>query len=199
MTTTLDLTPATAALTDLVNGVRDDQLDLPTPCPQMSVRDLLDHVSGLSLAFAAAGTKEQLPGGSQPPSVDGSRLTDDFRPLIGRRLRDLADAWKVEDAWQGMTEAGGIQMPGDIAGSVAINEVMVHGWDLAAATGQELRVDPRLVEAAFEFVRQSALQNPGGTPGLFGPPVPVPPSAPRIDQLIGLSGRNPGWQGNGAG
>jgi uncharacterized protein (TIGR03086 family) len=93
-----------------------------------------------------------------------------------------------------MTAAGGTDLPGEIAGIIALNEIVVHGWDLAAATGQEFSGDPELLQAALGFVRASAAENPNGTPGLFGPPVPVPDDAPLIDRLIGLAGRDPAWR-----
>lgn len=33
----------------------------------------------------------------------------------------------------------------------------------------------------------------GGVAGIFAAPVPVPDDAPRIDVLVGLLGRDPGW------
>ena len=95
----LDLSPATLMLTGLVEGVRDDQLNAPTPCDESSVGDLLDHVDGLSLAFTAAATKAQLPGGSQGPSADGSRLGTDWRARIAQRL---------ERAGRGLARPGGV-------------------------------------------------------------------------------------------
>ncbi len=73
----LDLEPATRALTDLVDGMRDDQLAAPTPCREASLGDLIDRLDGLSMAFTAAATKTLLPGGSQalPLTPPGSGRT----------------------------------------------------------------------------------------------------------------------------
>jgi uncharacterized protein (TIGR03086 family) len=190
----LDLGPATSMLAGLVAGVRDDQLAAPTPCEDTSVGDLLDHVDGLSLAFAAAAGKTPLEGGGQGPSADATRLGKDWRTRIPERLDALASAWRDEGAWSGMTQAGGVDLPGEVAGVVALDEVVVHGWDVAVATGQEFDCDPDLLQAAYGFVQASVADNPGGTPGLFGPPVPVPDAAPLVDRLIGLTGRNPSWR-----
>jgi uncharacterized protein (TIGR03086 family) len=187
----IDLEPATSVLTVLVDGVRDDQLSAPTPCTESNLADLLDHVNGLSLAFTAAATKTPLPGGSQPPSADGSRLGDQWRSSIRERLTGLASAWRDEAAWEGMTKAGGIDLPSSIAGVVALNEVIVHGWDIAVASGQAYACEPHLLEAAYGFVQSAVARNPKGSPGLFGEPVPVPDDAPLLDRLIGLTGRNP--------
>jgi uncharacterized protein (TIGR03086 family) len=190
----LDLEPATRMLTGLVEGVRDDQLNAPTPCVKSSLGDLLDHVDGLSLAFTAAGTKTPLPGGSRAPSADRSRLGAEWRSRISQRLAALADAWRDDAAWTGMTQAGGLDLPGEVAGVIALDEVVVHGWDIAVASGQSFSCEPELLEAVYGFVQPTAAQNPEGTPGLFGPPVAVPDDAPLLDRLVGLTGRDPAWQ-----
>jgi uncharacterized protein (TIGR03086 family) len=193
----LDLELATGALADVVSGVRDDQLTMPTPCTEACLGDLIDHVRGLSIAFSAAATKSPLDSAGQGPSADASRLGTDWRTRVPEGLETLAGAWRNEAAWVGMTRAGGVDLPAEIAGVIALDEVIIHGWDIAVASGQSLRHDPRLVEAAFEFVRASVEQNPGG-PGIFGPAVPVPHDATLIDRLIGLAGRDPGWRPVGA-
>ena len=191
----LELEPATRVLTTLVGGVHDDQLTAPTPCTEASLGDLLDHVDGLSMAFTAAAAKTPLAGGSQGPSADASRLGPDWRTRIPERLAKLADAWRDETAWTGMTKAGGIDLPGEVAGIIALNEVLLHGWDIAVASGQRFECEPDLVAAAYSFVESSVAENPQGSPGLFGPPVTVPDDAPRFDQLLGLAGRDPAWPG----
>lgn len=190
----LDLEPATKVLAQLVGSIREDQLTAPTPCSETSLGDLLDHVDGLSLAFTAAASKTPLPGGSQAPSADRSQLAPDWRTRIPERLAGLASAWNDGAAWSGMTQAGGVDLPGEVAGVVALDEVVVHGWDIAVASGQEFDCDPYLLQAAYEFVRASVAENPQGSPGLFGPPVPVAVDAPLLDRVIGLTGRDPSWR-----
>ena len=128
-----------------------------------------------------------------PPPADGSRLAPGWRTRIPGQLDVLAAAWQAESAWSGMTRAGGLDMPAEVAGRVAINEIVVHGWDIATATGQPYSCEPELLEAAYEFVQSAVDQNPEGTPGLFGAPVAVPDDAPLLDRLIGLTGRDPAW------
>jgi uncharacterized protein (TIGR03086 family) len=188
-----ELTPATQAMALLVADIGDDQLAAPTPCPGATVADLLDHVGGLCLAFTGAAAKDPATG-SQAPSADGSRLGADWRARIPERLDRLAAAWKDDGAWAGMTKAGGVDLPGEVAGRVAANEVVVHGWDLARATGHEYACEPGVLQAAYEFVQQAVAQNPDGSEGLFGRPVSVPDDAPLLDRLIGLTGRDPAWR-----
>jgi uncharacterized protein (TIGR03086 family) len=188
-----DLEPATRTVADVVAGVRDDQLGGPTPCPEMSIGAVLDHMAGFALAFTAAANHTEPPGGSQPPSPSASGLADDWRTSIPARLAELADAWRDEAAWSGMTKAGGQDLPSEIAGIIALDEVVMHGWDLAVATGQPYAVDTELLHAVFGFVYGAAEQNPQGTPGLFGPPIFLPDSAPLLDRVVGLAGRDPSW------
>jgi len=89
-----------------------------------------------------------------------------------------------------------LDLPGDVAGVVALDEIVVHGWDIAAASGQIFACEPQLLAAAYGFVEATVADHPQGSPGLFGPPVPVPVpgSAPLLDRLLGLTGRDPGWR-----
>ena len=192
----LDLTPATGMLTQLVTDIGEDQLGGATPCRGATVADLLDHLDGLCLAFTAAAAKD-LAAGRQAPSADGSRLGPDRRIRLSDRLAHLASAWQDETAWAGLTRAGGVDLPGEVAGQVAINEVVVHGWDIATATRHDYACETELVQAAYAFVQSAVAQNPGGSPGLFGRPIAVPDSAPLLDRLIGLTGRDPAWRPDG--
>jgi len=188
---TLDFGPATRATAAVVAGVRDDQLDHPTPCPAYTVADLLDHVNGLSSAFTSAARKERPEGGGDP-SADGSRLPDDWRDAIPAALTGLAEAWRDPSAFEGMTQAGPVELPGDVAAMVALNEVVVHGWDVAVATGQPYDPDPVAVTACLGFVETfDAPADDDG--GLFGPAVVVPSEAPVLDRLAGATGRRPDW------
>jgi uncharacterized protein (TIGR03086 family) len=191
-----DLTQATETLARVVAGIGDDQLSAPTPCRGTTVADLLDHVDGLSVAFTVAAAKD-LDAGAQPPSADGSRLGAGWRSRIPGRLAQLAAAWQDDAAWTGMTRAGGLDLPGEIAGTVAIDEVVVHGWDVAVATGHDFACAEELLQAAYGFAQAAVARDPNGSPGLFGPPVAVPDDAPLLDRLLGLTGRDPAWRPDG--
>jgi len=188
---TIDFGPATRAVAAVLDGIRDDQLAGRTPCPDYSVADLLDHVSGLALAFTLAARKEPLPGDGQPV-VDGAALSPAWRQAIPAALEGLAAAWTEPSAYDGLTMAGPIEMPADIAALVALDEVVVHGWDLARATGQPYDPDEAAVLACLGFA-SSFEPPPEAGAGPFGPPVAVPDSAPALDRLAGATGRDPGW------
>jgi hypothetical protein len=79
---------------------------------------------------------------------------------------------------------------------VASNELVLHGWDLAVATGQDFEVAPENLEASWEMVSNTP-DDPGARQGLFGPVVPVPEDAPLLDRVLGQAGRNPRWSPDG--
>lgn len=188
MTANPDLEPAVQRMRRLVAAVPEGALGQPTPCAQYTVGDLLDHIGGLALAFTAAAVKRPLAGG---PSGNAERLADDWRTRIPHDLAALAEAWRHPAAWTGMTGAGGVELPGEVAGIVALDEVVIHGWDLAKATGQFAGYEGRDLDAVFSMVQHF---RSSGTEGLFGPPVAVPEGAPLLDRIVGLAGRDPGWQ-----
>ena len=191
---TVDLGPATRQMADLIAQVPDDLLDEPTPCPAYTLGDLVDHVSGLALAFTAAARKAPVPGAPERASGDASRLGTDWRARLARELDALAEAWRDPAAWTGATRAGGVDLPGEIAGLVALDEVVVHGWDVARASGQSYAVDGDLLEVVHDFL--APLAQPGQESmrdGIFGPAITVPGDAPLLDRVIGLTGRDPAW------
>jgi uncharacterized protein (TIGR03086 family) len=185
-----DLSAAAATVAELIRNISDAQLTGPTPCPGYSLGDLVDHVGGLAMAFRWAADKEAPPSGAQVPSADASRLTDNWRRRIPADLAKLAAAWKQPEAWTGMTRAGGVDLPGEIAGVVALDELVIHGWDVARATGERYEVDAETLDVVANFVQGFASD---GTSGIFGPRVPVPDTAPLLDRVIGMAGRDPNW------
>ena len=191
---TVDMGPATRTMAELIEQVPDDLLDGPTPCPAYTVGDLLDHVSGLALAFTSAARKASVPGSPDRASGDVSRLGNDWRSRLPQELDALAAAWRDPAAWTGATRAGGVDLPGEIAGLVALDEVVVHGWDVARASGQTYACDPDLLEVVHDFLAPLAQSGQEASrDGIFGPAIAVPGDAPLLDRVIGLTGRDPAW------
>ncbi|MGH3322749.1 MAG: TIGR03086 family metal-binding protein [Streptosporangiaceae bacterium] len=190
----IDLVPAARRSGALIATITDEQLRARTPCPQYTLSDLLDHVDGLAQAFTNAATKEVPEGGGPSPSGDGSGLEGGWRTRIPERLLAMAGAWGDPNAWEGATAAGGVELPGEIAGLVALNETMVHGWDIARATGQAYDVDPEQAEQCIRVMGpQPGEERPVGDDVPFGRPVEVPGDASVLDRLVATMGRDPSW------
>jgi uncharacterized protein (TIGR03086 family) len=191
----VDLTPAAQRLADLVARVRDDELSGPTPCPAYALGDLIEHVGGLALAFRAAAEKDVAsPHVGEPPPGNVARLEAGWRERIPADLAALAEAWATPDAWAGMTRIAGQDQPAEIVGVVAADELVVHGWDVARATGQPFSAEPELLGAARTFLGFFASPDAPAGPGVaFGPSRPVPGDSAPLDQVVALAGRDPAW------
>jgi uncharacterized protein (TIGR03086 family) len=184
----IDLAPAAARMAALLTNVTDEQLGAATPCPDLTAGDLADHVGTMARAFAAKASGQ--PGTGPPPPPSAANLEAGWRDRIGRDLDALAAAWRDPAAWDGMTVAGGIEMPSAIGGLVVLDELVVHGWDIAVATDQSYTPPADEIASAIEFASTFDAPRDGG---LFGPVVAVPADASALDRLLGLTGRDPGW------
>lgn len=74
---------------------------------------------------------------------------------------------------------------------VVLDELVLHGWDVAVASGHSYEPTHAEIEALRGFVSSFDAERDGS---LFGPVVPVPDDTPAFDQLLGLAGRDPHWQ-----
>lgn len=184
-----DFFPASAATARVVALVTDEHLDLPTPCQAWPVRDLLEHVAGFTAQFAAIGRQEKM---TEAPPASG--LPDGWRTMLADALEDLTLAWRTPGAWDGQDEAGGTTMPRAALGVVALDELVLHGWDLATAIGVPFAASEDDVQICMPFVEQfSGMQG-----GPFAAPLPGAQEATGMDRLLMLAGRDPA-SGSGGG
>lgn len=170
----------------LVRGIRDDQWSAPTPCEDWDVRDLVGHL-----------TEEHA---WVPPLIAGRTVAE-----VGQLDAELGDDPASAHAAAAAAAQAAVEAPGalgrtvhlsfgDVPGSFYVlqrtADLVLHSWDLAVATGQELDLDEALVQAAWDTTA------PHVTPevreaGVFGPEVPVPDDADTFTRLLGLTGRDP--------
>ena len=190
----IDLGPVARQLAGLVASVSDAQHEAPTPCPQYQVADLLEHIGTMAQAFTAAARKQPGPLTEQQPAGDAARLPADWRSRIPADLAALAEAWSGPGAWDGDTRIAGMDSPAAMVGVTVADELVVHGWDLARATGQPYRPDPAAVGAARSFLDLFASPDaPAGDDVAFGPSRTTPAGASDLDQVLALAGRDPSW------
>ncbi len=189
MTLHAELTDAADAAARTVDNVTTDQLSGPTPCGEWDVRTLLNHLilwTSHSLERRAAGE-----------SVDSELMEYDFAaaPDFATGYRAQLDralaAWADPAVWDRELDMMGANTAAADVGALIIAELVLHGWDLAAATGQEYSVADRAAEAALQAVEANAdlfRQYKG-----FAEPVPMAADAPVLDRVLALSGRDPAW------
>lgn len=188
----IDLRPATDRMTELVVALRDEQLTLATPCASATVGDVVDHLGMFARNFVKVARKELDEETSTPPAAfDADNLQEGWRDRLASDLDAMATAWSNDDAWQGSTWVGGMHMPAAMVGLVALDELVIHGWDLSVATEQPYQPPTNEVEATIEFVAAFDAPRDGR---LFGPVVDTASDAPAFDRLLGLTGRDPRWR-----
>jgi uncharacterized protein (TIGR03086 family) len=193
----IDLAPAADRLMQLIPLVDEDHLDDPTPCEGRTVRELLGHLLGLTLAFRAAAEKDLGPLTDTVPDQEGwPQATGDWRERLAEQLPALVTAWYPREAWAGSTRAGGVDLPGEAAGVVTLGELALHGWDLSRALGQPYDCDQESARVLEIYVEGF---DPSGTPGMFGPARDVAGDADVFDRVLARTGRNPDWQPGAAG
>jgi uncharacterized protein (TIGR03086 family) len=181
------LDQAVASTGKIVAGVRPDQLGDPTPCAEWDVRELLNHVIGVSDAFSRAAAGEPI----KPPAP----RTDYFRGDGYAAAYEAATAamlatWHAPGALDATITLPFGDAPGSVAASINFVDVLVHGWDLARATGQDATLDPDLAEPALE-VSRNLVSDQFRSAGAFGPEVAAPADASTANRLVAFLGRTP--------
>ncbi len=184
-----EIETAATRMADLVAGVDDDDLDRPTPCSDSTVGALLDHIDGFVQAFTVAGTRS--PGSGDPPGAgDARHLRADWRTAIPDALDSLVAAWRPDAAHAGTVRAGGVTMPAAAAAAVLVEELVVHGWDLACATGQPFVCTDDEITLVDAFLDRFGPDERGDA---YAPARTACAGATPIDRIIALSGRDPSW------
>jgi uncharacterized protein (TIGR03086 family) len=200
MTETLSPTTAVRAASDLAAGplraVTADQLTAATPCGDYNVRALVDHLAWAAVLSQRAATRMPLEHDwsslTPAPFLDGVPV-EQWAAAVPAELDTAADAWADPAAWEGETLMGTTPMPAEVVGPLMLAEFVLHGWDLARAVGAPYEVSEELGEATLAAVQPVAQMGRDG--GWYGPEVPVPADAPAFDRALGLTGRDPAWQG----
>ena len=171
-----------AALQNMVAGVRPEQWSAPTPCTEWNVRMLVNHVVTGTLVFVA-----NIHGSALPDrSVD--RLGDDPVAAFASAARTLHDTFLEPGVMEGVYPSPMGDMPGRVLVQMRITEQIVHGWDLGQATGQSLAVPVELVEETLAGLRQVV---PGGQRQgvMFADEQECPDEMPALDRLAAFLGR----------
>lgn len=172
------------ALTALVDRIEPAQLNNPTPCSRFTVHDVLDHmiVGGGSFAYSFRG--EDAPEASPPP-VYGWVPAAEFR----KAMEDLLDALASPGAMERTISAPVGEMAGATFARFVAFDGLVHGWDIASATGLDFEPAPDVIAAVDEFAR-SALTAEMRDGDTFKNPTTAPDDATPLQRVAAFSGRS---------
>lgn len=170
-----------AAFARTVAGVPDDRWDRATPCEEWTALDLVRHVVDSHRTFLG------LVGGDPPrgPSVDESPAGafDTARRAVSARLEDPD---RATETYEGHFGVRTFEWAVD---NFLSFDLVVHGWDLARATGQDEAIDP--AEVARIRADAEAWGDMARAPGVFGPAVQPPADADEQTRLLAFLGRHP--------
>jgi uncharacterized protein (TIGR03086 family) len=152
------------------------KLDDRTPCDDWDVRTLLNHMLDTQHYFVGAARGEDVsPPGPNPPERLGKDPVADFRHARTETVRTFG-------------EPGVIEKTGPSLG-IAFADQLLHGWDLAIATGQDSKMPDGLAEGAYEMIHGRFTDEQ--RKGVFKPEVAVADDASPQDKLLAYTGRNP--------
>ena len=170
-------------LNTIVERVQGTQLNDPTPCSRFTVHDVLNHMLVLGGTFSYMFRGEDPPELS-PPAVYGRVPAKEFREVMGVLLEAVQSPGAME-----RTIASPV---GDVAGDTFARFVAVdgllHGWDLATATGQAFDIADEVVKEVEAFAH-AAISAEMRAAGMFAEPTTPPPDASPLERLAAFSGR----------
>ena len=169
----------------IVSGIRPDQADLPTPCPDWDVQRLAEHVVRDLRMFTARA------GGAEWKEETPSLSPDEWADVYQDSADALVGAWRDGGPLDQVVKLPFGEVPKAWFVGQQLSDVIVHGWDLAVATGQSTEFDQGLAATALDWGRTNLKPEYRGRD--FGPEVDVPAEAPAMDRLVGFFGRNPSW------
>jgi uncharacterized protein (TIGR03086 family) len=164
-------------LSGVVGSLSPEQLDNATPCADFTVRGVLEHMIGGATAFAAAFR------GDEPTEADTSDVLAGFGPA----LEGLFAAVTAPGALDRTIAAPFGEVPGETFARFVVLDGLVHGWDIASATGQAYDPPAELVAAVDAFARGAL--DPLRDGNTFADAVEPPADASAIERLAAYTGR----------
>jgi uncharacterized protein (TIGR03086 family) len=174
------LRDALAQAGDLLGRIGSEQWGAATPCEDWDVHALVSHVVTGNRLFAAALRGEPAPA----PAVD-----DDLVAAFAQSATDVVAAFAEPGALDRIVRVPFGTVPATVALHLRISEILVHGWDLARATGQAVPFDDAVAEQELGFSHASlGAIPPDRRP--FAAPKPAPPDSSALVRLVALLGRD---------
>ena len=171
------------AFTTLVEGAAPESWDRPAPPEGWMARDVVRHLVEWFPAFLVGATGITLPVG---PSVDDDPVGA-WRTQA-EAVQELLDNSEVADREHDLPHIGRMSL-GQAIDMIYTNDVFMHCWDLARATGQDETLDPDKCAAMLEGMlpMDEAMRQSGH----YGPRVHVPDDADAQTRMLAFIGRTP--------
>jgi uncharacterized protein (TIGR03086 family) len=166
----------------LVAHLGDDDLAAASPCTGWDVRALLNHLLGTRWMFTMVNQGQA--AGEDAGDVIGA----DPLLAVTTAAKENVASWGLPGGLDGERSYPFGTFPAQDAAMINLGEVVVHNWDLARSTGQDLTIDSSLVAMVDEFCRSIPLDE-FRAHGAFGPEVESTESASRTERLMALLGR----------
>src|SRR5215469_16001845 len=154
----------------VVAGIKPDQLQADTPCDGWDVYALLNHLVAGNLWAAELGAGATIEGVGD--RLDGDVLGPDPVGSYATSAKAAADVFRRPGALDAPCAVSYGPVPGSVYAGHRFIDVLIHGWDLAAATGQDQSLDPELVTACAEVIEPQL--DAFRSAGALGPQVTVP-------------------------
>jgi uncharacterized protein (TIGR03086 family) len=170
-----------ASMTKRIEGVPDDAWSNQSPCQQWTARDLVAHLVDVHGRFQSLVGRDLVehPAVEDDPAAAWAAVRDQMQA-------DLEDPAKVDEEYDGRL---GRSTFGRAVDGFICFDLVVHGWDLARATGQDETIEPRDVEWVQAGV--DAMGDVMRSNGVIADPVEPPPDASPQDRLLAALGRHP--------
>ena len=168
-----------AAMTTRIAAVEPAAWSNPSPCSEWTARDLVGHLVDVHGRFQGLVGREPV----AHPSVDEDPLGA-FVAVRDQMQADLEDPVRVDQEYEGRF---GRSTFGTAVDGFICFDLVVHGWDLARATGQDDTIAPQDVERLAPMVE--AMAETMRANGVIGPPVDPAPGAGDQDRLLNALGR----------
>ena len=157
--------------------------DAPTPCDGWTVRDVVAHVIDTERDFLE---RHDLGPGPAPDPSDPREAWRSHAAAVAEVLGRDGVADREYDGFFGRTTIGATMA--DFYGW----DLVVHGSDVARATGQRWTVDDE--EAARLHATADGWGDTLHSEGICSPAVPVADDASVTDRLLARLGRDPRWR-----
>lgn len=168
-----------------VNGVKSDEWHGPTPCSEWDVKQVANHIIGENLWAAELFQGKTIAGVGN--RLEGDLAADDPAAAYAASVAAATSAIRTPGAMEVTCHLSFGDYSGADYAAQLFMDLLIHGWDIAKATGQDARLDPDLVQASLPIAEQLTMQFRSA--GVFGENLSVGADADPQAKLLALVGR----------